>query len=341
MLIKKLRLRQIPSHQPEIPMTTLHTSTQQYLTYCRYHKNLSDLSLKAYEIDLKRFVAYAGARKSIRRIDKHVITGYVQHLFEEGLKSSSVKRRIACLKAMFRWLEFDEQIEINPFHKVDLRIKLPHQLPRNLSTDQLQILMTRARQDIGLRTYHERQLLKLDSVVSKGNFNQFTTLCAMEILYCTGIRVGELVGITLQDLDLVNGQIKIRGKGHRERKVFLPDQDLIRLLGTYQYLRSRLFFPDHSEFLLNSRGKPASTQFIRKLLKELSERCGMGEHATPHMCRHSTATELLNAGVDIRFVQKLMGHQSITTTQRYTHVSDEELKYQISAAGLRGGLKKS
>lgn len=321
-------------------MTTLHTSTQQYLTYCRYHKNLSALSLKAYEIDLKRFVAFTGARKNIRKIDKHIITGYVQHLFEEGLKSSSVKRRIACLKAMFRWLEFDEQIDINPFHKVDLRIKLPHQLPRNLSTDQLHILMNRARQDIGLNKYQQRPLSQLQNNINKSSFNQLTTLCSLELLYTTGIRVSELVGITLNNLDLVNGQIKIQGKGHRERQVFLPDQDLLRFLSTYLTIRQQLFYTDATQFLLNSRGKAASTQFIRKLLRELSQQCGMDQHATPHMCRHSTATELLNAGVDIRFVQKLMGHQSITTTQRYTHVSDEELKHQISSAGLRGGLKK-
>ncbi|WP_255487143.1 tyrosine-type recombinase/integrase [Oceanospirillum sediminis] len=164
-------------------------------------------------------------------------------------------------------------------------------------------------------------------------------MLALEMLYSTGIRVGELTSITLNDLDLYKGQIRIKGKGHRERKVFIPDQELMRLIDTYMKVRNRLFPTDVNTLLLNSRGKAASTQFIRKLLRELSHKCGLEEHATPHMCRHSTATELLNAGVDIRFVQKLMGHQSITTTQRYTHVSDEELRNQITAAALRGGLK--
>ncbi|MBB1488887.1 tyrosine-type recombinase/integrase [Oceanospirillum sediminis] len=147
-------------------MTTLNSCVKEYLNYCRYHKNLSDLSLKAYDIDLKQFITFVGGRKKIKNIDKHVITGYVQHLFEDGLKSSSVKRRIACLKAMFRWLEFDEQIDVNPFHKVDLRIRLPQQLPRNLGTDQLQVLMNRARMDIGLRNYQIISMLELQNRIA-------------------------------------------------------------------------------------------------------------------------------------------------------------------------------
>jgi len=321
-------------------MTTLHSCCQQYLTYCRYHKNLSDHSLKAYGIDLQRFVVFAGAKTLITAIDKHLLAAYVQHLFEEGLKSSSVKRRIACLKAMFRWLEFDEQIELNPFHKVDLRLRLPQQLPRNLPTDQLRRLMNQARLELGLPNYQQPHLDRLHQQLTKRSFNHLTTLCALELLYSTGIRVGELVGITLNDLNLHNGQIRIKGKGHRERNVFLPDQDLTRLLSTYLIIRQYLFYSDSPNLLLNSRGEPASTQFVRKLLRTLSEKCGLENRATPHMCRHSTATELLNAGVDIRFVQKLMGHQSITTTQRYTHVSDEELRGQIAAAGLRSELQR-
>jgi len=321
--------------------TTLHSCCQQYLTYCRYHKNLSDHSLKAYGIDLQRFISFAGAKTLLSAVDKHLLANYVQHLFEEGLKSSSVKRRIACLKAMFRWLEFDEQIDINPFHKIDLRLRLPLQLPRNLPTDQLRRLMNQAKLQLGLINYQQPNLDKLHQQVTKRSFNHLTTLCALELLYSTGIRVGELVTITLHDLDLHNGQIRIQGKGHRERNVFLPDRELSNLLTTYLIIRQYLFYSDQPNLLLNSRGQPASTQFIRKLLRTLSEQCGLDQRATPHMCRHSTATELLNAGVDIRFVQKLMGHQSITTTQRYTHVSDEELRGQVMAAKLRkevGGL---
>jgi integrase/recombinase XerD len=151
---------------------------------------------------------------------------------------------------------------------------------------------------------------------------------AAELLFATGIRVAELAGLRDEDIDLTAGVITILGKGDRQRRVYIPDADIRELVIAYWNARTAKGHVTKS-FLVNSRGGTASPQFIRRLVRELGEDAALTRRVTPHMFRHSIATYLLEEGVDMRYVQRLLGHRSIVTTEIYTHVADAALKSRV------------
>ncbi len=151
---------------------------------------------------------------------------------------------------------------------------------------------------------------------------------AAELLFATGVRVAELAALRDEDIDLTAGVITITGKGDRQRRVYIPDSDIRDLMIAYLSARTKR---GHAgpPFLVNSRGGAASPQFIRRLIRKLGEHVVLSRRVTPHMFRHSVATYLLKEGVDIRYVQRLLGHRSIVTTEIYTHVADAALKSRV------------
>lgn len=306
---------------------------EQFLIYSRCTKNLSPHTIKAYERDLTTFQIITGRNTPIIDYDRHKIRTYVNALFEDGLSKATVKRRLACLKTLFKWLENEELIEMSPFYRLDLKIRLPQRLPRNLSSRELNRMLSAIKAVLGLPKQTE---YAIDDFVGihKGNLNDITSLVSLELLFTTGVRVGELVGIRLDDIYLKDRYIHIRGKGQRERRVFITDTSIQNLVKTYTHLR-QIASPDHNTFLVNSIGRPATTQTVRIWIKKLSEKAKLSRKATPHMYRHSTATHLLGAGVDITYVQKLLGHQSISTTQIYTHVDHKEVYRNVAKANIR------
>ena len=311
----------------------------QYLSHCKHVKNLSHHSIKAYTIDLAEFEQFVGGRKGLKTIGREQIRAYVQHLFEEKhLKETSIKRKVACLKCMYRWYEIEGEIIQNPFRVMDLKIKLPKQLPRALTKKELKLLLKGSLKKLG---HNHRDAYKSEDIVkqatNRNGFSLLTSQLAIELLFATGIRVNELVNIEENDISVADRTIKIKGKGNRERIVFLPDQQIANLINIYQSARKHLT-PKTSTLLINTRGGALNTQMVRLLIRKTAEQAKIQRRITPHMIRHSAATHLLDSGVDIRHVQKLLGHQSITTTQLYTHVSDAQLKSVICKSHPMGRL---
>lgn len=303
------------------------SACEEFLNHCRVGKNLSEHTLRAYNIDLNEFTAFCPEETLIDSCDRHLLRRYLTHLFDsKRLKETSIKRRIACLKAMFHWLETEELLENNPFHKFKAPIKLPKRLPRSLAAHELRSLLTAPLTKLQIKAPTEVE--SISGHLSRQQFNQITCLLAVELLFYTGMRIGELTQITLNDIDLKDFIIKITGKGNRERRVFINDPDLTRLIEAYTKLRA-CCSPTENHLLITTQGNPASPQFLRKLIARSAKQANMERHITPHMLRHSTATHLLEAGVDIRHVQKLLGHNSISTTEIYTQVSDKSLKEVI------------
>jgi len=317
----------------------LNQACEKFLFHCGHFKKLSKHTLRAYEIDLNELMRFAGGQLALQKVDRDLLRKYMQHLFEErGLKETSVKRRMACAKAMFRWLEMEDFIKENPFRRFTTTIKIPARLPRNLSMDELRKLLNAPIKSLGFgkRTLITEEAL-LATVKDRHRFTQFITLICLDLLFATGIRVGELAGIEIQDMDIPEGTIRIHGKGDRERIVFLPDQNLRNLLWIYLKTR-KAASPLTERIIITTQGRAADTQHVRTLVRKAGEAAGIERRITPHMLRHSTATHLLNSGVDIRHVQKLLGHQSITTTQIYTQVSTDMLKRVITEGHPMRGM---
>jgi site-specific recombinase XerD len=282
-----------------------------FIRHCRSIRKLSPHTVRAYELDLERFSQFLGRRAAVAACDRVVIQNYVRHLFDvRSLKEASVKRHLATLRSFFHWLEEDGGTTDDPFRGARIRIRMPKRLPRVI-----------ARADL-------RRLLRDDARQVPRSFSDLTAYIATELLFATGMRVSELAGLLDRAVDLEDGTITSVGKGNRQRRVFVPEE-IKALLTDYRVVRDRCA-RDAETFLVNSRGAAASPQMIRRLVRIHGERCSVRDRVTPHMFRHSVATYLLEEGVDIRYVQRLLGHRSISTTEIYTHVADAALKVRIT-----------
>ncbi|HEY0141039.1 MAG TPA: tyrosine-type recombinase/integrase [Thermoanaerobaculia bacterium] len=299
---------------------TFRDAATAFLRHCQSIRKLSPHTIRAYQLDLDRFSQFLGKRGQLAACDKSVIHNYVRHLFDvRGLREASVKRHLATLRSLFRWLEEEERGIEDPFRGARIRIRTPKRLPRVIARADLRRLLA---QDVK----HDRP----------HTFADLTAYVATELLFATGMRVSELAGLLDAAVDVEDGTITIIGKGNRQRRVFVPDE-LKSLLTDYRTAR------DHAAnsadtFLVNSRGAAASPQMIRRLVRIHGERSDVRDRVTPHMFRHSVATYLLEEGVDIRYVQRLLGHRSISTTEIYTHVADAALKVRITERHPRKGI---
>ncbi len=280
-----------------------------FLEYCRSERQLSTNTLLAYRQDLHEFLAYFTSR-AITDVSGDDLTTYVQYLITvRHLAATSVKRRLAPLRVMYAWLIRQKRLQQTPFAATELRIKVPTLLPRCISAGDVRSLLQQA----------ERA-------------QQATRLSAL-LLLVTGVRVGELASVRIGDIDLKQRSIQVLGKGNRERQVFLPDESTVTELDNYiSSCRRGATLSDR--LLVDARGRSLSAVSIRSRIRILADSAGITRRVTPHMLRHTAATALLEAGVDIRFVQKLLGHRSIQTTQLYTHINDCALRNAITKANV-------
>lgn len=282
-----------------------------FIRYCRQERDLSSNTIDAYRQDLADLIAFCGGRRHVQSIDASDILAFRNHLLtERRLALATVKRRLCCARSLFRWLVRKNDLDVSPFASLDLQIRLPDRLPRTLTTEHATRLvanLTRLGPHVALLT---------------------------GLLLTTGMRVGELVRLNLDDVDVYSGRIRVFGKGARERMVFLSNESLRRDLAQYLATRHGKGGTRRRRLLVTDRGRPATAAHVRRHVSSLAKSAGVPIRVTPHMLRHTTATMLLEAGTDIRFVQRLLGHRSIVTTQIYAHVSDRALQTELARADI-------
>lgn len=289
----------------------LHEEINKYLHYCKFQKELDDKTIKAYRADLEQFSALIGENE--KDLDKEKINSYLQYL-HRSYKQKTVKRKIASVKALFHYLEEEEIVEINPFHKVKTKFKeevvLPKIIPRNIIERLLEHL------------YRERSIEKYSEWHKKIILRD---LAVVETLFSTGLRISELCHLQMKYVDLKNGVLCIQGKGGKERYLQIGNSDVLSILNVYR----KCFEEEISKqgyFFVNRYGNPLSEQSARRMIHKYAEEIQADMNITPHMFRHSFATYLMEEDVNIRYIQKMLGHSSITTTQIYTYVSTEKEK---------------
>lgn len=297
---------------------------REYMRWLRATRDLSPHTLRAYERDVVAFRKHLGHRVQVRRIDRDCLVGFVEALREAGLSPTSIQRRIAAVRGFCRWLLARQLLEEDPLVGLALPTGRRRTLPRVIPSHELARLFA-----------HLQHTALFDGEprpeVVKARPHECTTLLGVALMLATGVRVHEVVGIRCTDIDLQAHSIRILGKGRRERQVFLPNSWLTTLTAAYLQVRSEVCV-GHVQLLFNFTYNPMTTQAMRSRLRQAADSAGLDLRITPHMLRHSAATQLLEAGVDIRYIQRLLGHASLATTELYTHVSDGALRRAISAA---------
>jgi integrase/recombinase XerC len=304
----------------------IHTDVEEYLRHLAKERDVSPNTVKAYERDLSEFVAYLGSYYgtggwSWEGVDRLAMRGFLAHLSRKGVGKRTMARTLSGVRSFYRWMHRNEMVESNPARAVGAP-KLDKYLPGYLDRAQIELLF---------------QMAEVRAM--EGNFTDVRNLAILELFYSTGMRLSELQGLSRGDLDLVSQQAKVRGKGRKERIVPVGDHAALALRN-YEakrddLLRNRRTGVDRTAFFLSRIGKRIGVRMVQKLVSDFLAQIDEDAGLSVHSLRHTFATHLLDAGADLRAVQELLGHSSISTTQIYTHTSVERLKQVYQKAHPR------
>jgi integrase/recombinase XerD len=305
-------------------MKTIEEAIHAFIFHCTYEKKLSEKTTKAYTTDCVQFNLFlkkSNQENLISKINKDILKSFFFHSKE--LKPKTLKRKIATLKAMFNFLEYEDEIIINPFRKMKVNIKEHIILPSVMSLPEVEKLLCFASKAI------DKSNLK-----SYSYFEKLRHLAVLELLFATGTRVSELCNLKIDDVDLISGTIKIMGKGSRQRTVQVCHPDVLEVLRLYSsQLKEKIV--KHEYFFVNRLGYKLSDQSIRIMIKKYAAHAKIHKKITPHTFRHSFATLMLEQNVDIKYIQGILGHSSISTTQIYTHINNHKQREIISLSHPR------
>lgn len=287
-------------------MNNLQTIITNYLDFCQYQKRLDAKTIRAYKIDLKQFSSMIYIDE-ISKITIEILEHFITTL-HKTYKPKTVKRKIASIKAFFRYMEYKNYIEVNPFNKIHIKFREPILLPKTVPLDIIEIFLS--------TMYKQRKL-------AKTAYQRKKTLCdiaVIELLFATGMRISELCSLKLNAINLNYRSILIYGKGAKERRIQIGNDAVYNILKEYsQEYQEEIKTCKY--FFANQCCRPLSDQAVRRMIKKYTALANIDLHITPHMFRHTFATSLLEADVDIRYIQEMLGHSSINITQIYTHVS--------------------
>lgn len=300
----------------------MEVKIKDFLNFILKQKNYSLNTIKNYEIDILEFKEYLD-KEGVKYLDANYdfIKGYLMELYNRKLSRSSVARKLSSLRSFYKYLFNNDLIKTNPFKYVSTP-KKEKKLPKYLGVEELEIIFNIP--DINMPLGQRDKLI-------------------LEVLYATGIRVGELVNIKISDIDFYRKEIRILGKGNKERIDPFGDYCLDAINTFISDGRKKLLEKHHTScdyLIINERGGKITTRGVEKIIDNIVKKASLKKHVSPHMLRHSFATHLLNEGCDIRTVQELLGHESLESTQIYTHVSNERLREVYLKCHPRSGNDK-
>lgn len=277
---------------------------EEYLSFCEKRKNLDKKTIKSYRIDLRQYSEFVESNNS-DWVEKSSVEKHIDQLHTK-YKPKSVKRKIASLKAFFHYLELEDIIEINPFHRIQIKYKEPFILPKTIPINTIEALINYAYEQYKKATSAYSQKVALRNIL------------ILELLFATGMRISELCSIKHEQINFSDYIIKIYGKGSKERLIQICNDNVQRLIDKYIIAVESA---NNEYFFINRLHNRISEQSVRYMINDYAKNAQISQHITPHMFRHSFATLLLEEDVDIRYIQQMLGHSSITTTQIYTHTS--------------------
>lgn len=294
---------------------------KKFIKHIKIEKNYSKYTIKAYSSDLTIFTNYLKEQliNNVKQIDYSVIRKYLHELHNKNYSSKSINRNISTLRSFFKYIQSQGIIKNNPLTLIS-NPKTSKKLPIYL---------------------HQEEIDKLLDVPNKNTPLGFRNVLIIELLYSTGIRVGELVNIKINDINIPVQTIKIMGKGSKERYVIFGEI-LKETIEVYlnEYRPMLLKNKTNNNLLLNKNGTALTDRGVRLIIDNIVKRSSVQKNISPHVIRHTFATHMLNAGADLKIVQELLGHSNLSTTQIYTHVSTKRLKKVYEGAhprAVKGG----
>lgn len=290
----------------------------EFMNYCRCHKKLSDKTIRAYKIDLSQYGVFSN------ELSKQALWDYIEYL-NKKYKPKTAKRKLATLKAFIHFLLLQDLIDFNPFDKLETTIKEPLLLPKTIPLGVIAKLIS--------FSYQQIVFAKSDYQIRSAVRNT----AILELLFATGARVAEICTLRSDNVDLLGNSVKFYGKGSKERIIPIENFAVLSILRKYHSLFEKEI-PDSGYFFVNKLGRRMTEQSVRNMINFYCKQCGVDMHITPHMFRHSFATLLLEEDVDIRYIQRMLGHSSITTTQIYTHVTSAKQKEILKTKHPRNKL---
>ena len=307
-----------------ITMDKNQTYLENYLLLLKSERNLSINSLKAYRCDIAAFLFWVSS--NYYNIESLNIGMYLKSLQDDKkLKDSSIKRRFIAIKSFLKYLINNNYIDSSPIDHHKICYKTTKSLPKTLSVSDIKKLLA-------------SQIKDLNSLNSEYRKNIcIRNIAIIELLFCLGLRIGELVNIDLTDLNLIEQTILIRGKGRKERLLYVSSDEVLDSIKVWLETRDK-FNPKANALFLNKYGHRLSIYSVENIFSKYRDLSKIDNRATPHFLRHTFATQLLNNGADIRSVQEILGHSSITTTQIYTEVTTERKKQVLLKYNSRNNI---
>jgi len=276
---------------------------EDFIEFIRVERGYSENTAKSYKKDLDQFLSFTKI-KTLKQIDRNLIKSFLEHLYHEGFSVSSTERKLACLKSFFHYLVREGEMGTDPTSDIKLP-KKAKRLPKALSI---------------------AETIRLISAPQEKNHISLRDAALLELLYATGMRASEAVGLNISDINLSVSFVRCFGKGSRERIVPVNQLTLQAIRKYLEEGRPKFPKKDKDALLVDKNGKRLTRQGLWLIIKKYVKRAGIKGKTSPHTLRHSFATHLLEKGADLRSVQEMLGHADISTTQIYTSVSRERLK---------------
>lgn len=286
----------------------MEKQVQQFLSYLENERRYSPQTLRAYRRDLEEFRAFleGSGGAQVDRIEYQDIRFFISHLTEQDLARTTISRKLSSLRSFFNYGLQEGWLQQNPMELVQYQVK-KQSLPDFFYPDEIQAIF--------------------DSIEASESDYQPLYSAILETLYATGMRVQELCDLQLAQLDFNTALVRVIGKGDKERIVPLGDQAIASLEHYIKGYRQEVLTPESGETVfLSTKGKPLSPTSIRNILNKIVEESGLNLSIHPHKLRHTFATHLLNNGADLRSVQEILGHEDLSSTQIYTHVTKDKLR---------------
>ena len=295
----------------------------EFVLYLKYLKNYSDYTVKSYKKDVSQYLDFLKDNElNLDNISKDDIISFFKTLYDKNISKRSLKRKVAAIRHFYRFLMKEDYVKTNPFLNVKTA-KPEIKYPKVLFLKEVNALF-------------DANLKRTDKLVLRDQ-------AILELLYSSGMRVSELCSLNVQDLDYKNRYIRVFGKGKKERIVPFSQSAkdvIIRYIDTLRKELLKKRTEKTNALFLDNKGKRLSTRGVEYIIKKISEKTGTFISLHPHTLRHTFATHLLEGGADLRLIQELLGHESINTTQIYTHTTTEAMINQFRAFHPRGKIKK-